>query len=57
MKYLLSAEQKPSYAVTEVDWDLKFNDVQDFWNFFECKLLDIIDIIVPLTEFLNNEVK
>ena len=39
------------------DWDLKINDVQDFWNVFECELLNIIDIIAPLAPFVNNEVK
>lgn len=43
--------------LSTVDWDLKINDVQDFWNVFECELLNIIDIIAPLAPFVNNEVK
>lgn len=43
--------------LASIDWDLKINDVQDFWNVFECELLNIIDIIAPMSKFTNNEVK
>ncbi len=35
-------------------WDLQGDSVQDSWNEFENKLIRIVDEIVPLTKFTNN---
>ena len=41
----------------EVDWDVGANTVQDCWNIFENKLINVIDSIVPYTTFQNNKIK
>ena len=38
----------------KVDWQLRSDSVQDCWNEFESKLVEVVDKIVPLTEFINN---
>ena len=37
-----------------MDWSSKATDVQGLWNDFETKLINIIDELVPLTEYKNN---
>ena len=41
----------------EVDWYSEFENVQDCWNSFECKLITVIDEIAPVSKFVNNEIK
>ncbi len=36
------------------NWDLQSDSVQDCWNEFESKLVKMVNMIVPLTEFSNN---
>ena len=43
--------------LASVDWDFGIENVQDFWNVFENKLIKIIDELVPLTQFDGNIVK
>ena len=40
--------------LANVDWDIKIDNVQQFWNVFESLLIKIVDEIVPLTEFSGN---
>ena len=44
-------------SLMEVDWSFNIDNVQNFWNYFECMLLGIIDTIVPIVEFKNNIIK
>ena len=37
-----------------VDWDIKIDNVQQYWKVFESLLIKIVDEIVPLTEFSGN---
>ena len=37
-------------------WDADFIVVQAFWNYFESKLLKIVDEIAPLAQFKNNRI-
>ena len=43
--------------LASVDWDFGIENVQDFWNVFENKLIKIIDELVPLTQFDGNIIK
>ena len=38
------------------DWSIDVLDVQQFWNLFEQKLLNVIDTIVPYTKFCHGEI-
>ena len=40
--------------LSNVDWNIEIDTVQDFWNEFECKLINVVDKIVPLTDFNEN---
>ena len=40
-----------------IDWSTDIDDVQGFWNDFECKFIDVVDKIVPITKFENNIAK
>ena len=43
--------------LTGVDWKIEINDVQQYWNVFESKLIKIIDDIVPLVDYVNDVIK
>ena len=43
--------------VSSVDWNIGVDNVQDFWNVFEYKLIKIIDEIVPMSQFDGNIIK
>ena len=43
--------------LSSVDWNIDIEDVQDFWNVFENKLIKIVDEIVPMTQFDGNIIK
>ena len=40
-----------------VDWDVGVDTVQEYWNIFENKLINVVDRLIPITEFENNKVK
>ena len=44
-------------ALSCVEWDVGADNVQECWNQFENKLINVIDILIPLTEFENNKAK
>ena len=37
-----------------VDWENNCNNVQDTWNDFENKLVNIVDSLVPISDFKGN---
>ena len=37
-------------------WDADFMDVQPIWDYFESKLVKIVDDIAPLAQFKNNRI-
>ena len=43
--------------LTSVDWKIEIDDVQQYWNVFESKLIKIIDYIVPLVDYVNDVIK
>ena len=43
--------------LSQVNWSSDVNNVQNMWNDFESKLVNVVDKIVPLTEFSNRKVK
>ena len=42
--------------LNEVDWEIDIDEVQEYWNVFESKLIRIVDEIVPLAEFSSNTI-
>ena len=40
--------------LTRQNFNLQTDNVQQFWNQMENKLISVIDEIAPRTEFLNN---
>ena len=40
-----------------VNWNININDVQEYWNKFELKFIEIVDDIVPLVDFESDVVK
>ena len=40
--------------LSQVDWHIKADDVQAFWNIFENKLINVVDDVVPYVKFVNN---
>ena len=43
--------------LSNIDWNIKIDNVQEYWNVLENKLIKIIDELVPLTSFDGNVVK
>ena len=43
--------------LASVDWNIGKDNVQDFWNVFENKLIKIVDEIVQMTQFDGNIIK
>ena len=50
------SKEKLLSKLREVDWYSEFENVQDCWNSFECKLITVIDEIAPVSKFVNNEI-
>ena len=42
------------HLLSEMDWNLEGDQVQDYWNNFESKLVEVVDQIIPFTEYINN---
>ena len=40
-----------------VDWNIEEETVQDYWNVFENKLIGVVDLLIPMSDFVNNAVK
>ena len=43
--------------LSNADWNIKYDTVQDYWNHFENQLVTIVDSIVPYIEFIDKDVK
>ena len=40
--------------LSNINWYEDINTVQEMWNDMELKIIKVVDIIAPLTEFVNN---
>ena len=40
-----------------VDWTIEDDTVQEYWNTFENKLIQVVDQLIPIRDFVNNSVK
>ena len=38
-----------------VNWQIKADDVQSYWNIFETKLLKVVDELIPYKTFVNDQ--
>ena len=54
---LLDKDNKLNAKLAVVDCKIKIDDVQQYWNVFENKIIKIIDEIVPLTEYTGDVIK
>ena len=43
--------------LAKIDWNIGVDDVQQYWNIFEDRLIKIIDSLVPLVDHHNNVIK
>ena len=43
--------------LSKLDWNIGVDDVQQFWNIFESRLIRIVDSLVPLVDHHNNVIK
>ena len=43
--------------LNSVDWNIEIDEVQEFWNVVESKLIQINDDIVTLVDFDTNVIK
>ena len=51
------SKDKLGQLLAGVDWSTSANDVQWVWDDFENKVIKIVDVLVPLSEFVNDKVK
>ena len=51
------SKDKLCNELCSIAWSNDIDDVQGFWNDFECKLINVVDKIVPITKFENNIAK
>ena len=47
-------KEKLNLSFSRVDWSNNAQEVQDIWNDFECKLIDIVYSLVPLSYSKGN---
>jgi hypothetical protein len=40
-----------------MDWNITDDTVQGYWNEIECKILDLINFLLPMSEFVNNHLQ
>ena len=40
--------------LSRVDWTNNANNVQDVWNDFETKLVNVVDLLAPISEYHDN---
>jgi hypothetical protein len=38
-----------------VNWQIKADDVQSYWNIFKTKLLKVVDELIPYKTFVNDQ--
>lgn len=48
------SKEKLCEKLSEVDWSCSCDTVQDIWNSFENKIINVVDDIVPVSQFYNN---
>jgi len=44
-------------SLSVLDWGIDIDNVQEYWNVFENLLINVVDVVAPLTEFVNNIAK
>ena len=49
--------EKLNDHLSRVDWNNDANNVQELWNDFECKLINVVDRLVPMSYFKNDQIK
>jgi hypothetical protein len=52
--WLKYKKESLTQSIAAVDWQIKSDAVQDYWNQFEHMLVGVVDELVPLCEFINN---
>ena len=55
--YLKYSKEKLNVKLSLIDWNINVDDVQEFWNILENKLINIVDEIVPPKTFEGHVVK
>ena len=43
--------------LSSTEWNIDIDDVQNYWNAFENRLINIVDEIVPLAAFSGKVIK
>ena len=51
------SNEKLSEKLSFVDWNINFDDVQEYWNTLENKIIVIVDEIVPLKTYIGHVIK
>ena len=49
--------EKLEIELSLVDWSNDANGVQEVWNDFENKLINVIDSLVPMSKFNGNKMQ
>jgi hypothetical protein len=44
-------------SLSVLDWGIDIDNVQEYWNVFENLLINVVDAVAPLAEFVNNIAK
>ena len=52
-----NSAEKLNDHLSRVDWNNDANNVQELWNDFECKLINVVDRLVPMSYFKNDQIK
>ena len=51
------SKEKLNVKLSLIDWNIGVDDVQEYWNVLENKLINIVDEIVPPKTFEGHVVK
>ena len=43
--------------LSNIDWNINVDDVQQYWNLFENELIKIVDLVATLVDYHDNVIK
>jgi hypothetical protein len=54
--WLNYSKERLCSLLEQEDWSIEDDTVQGTWNYFENKLINVVDTIIPLAKFINNSI-
>ena len=49
-------KEKLINVLSQVNWQIEYDNVQSYWNSFESKLIEVVDILAPIEKIKANAI-